>query len=297
MRAIVFLGVLVWAGPGFAQELEPRSYSAAPIGTTFLIAGIGGSEGAVLFDPSLPVGGVEADLTVATFAVGYTFALAGRQARVLAVLPVVAGHLAGDVDGRPERQPMNGLADPRIKLSVGLVGAPALEVAEFARAPRRTVIGASVTVVPPLGTYDESRLVNPGFNRWAFKPEVGVSTPLGRWTLEGYAGAWFFTTNDEYYPGNARKSQQPIVSLQGHVGYALTRRSWIAFNTTWFSGGHTRVDRVWSPDEQRNLRVGATLSIPAGASDSLKVVFSTGATTRRGTDFNTLTLQWQRVWF
>jgi hypothetical protein len=52
-----------------------------------------------------------------------------------------------------------------------------------------------------------------------------------------------------------------------------------------------------NPDEQRNVRLGATLSLPAGASDSVKVVYSTGATTRRGTDFDTLTLQWQRVWF
>jgi hypothetical protein len=293
----ILLPLLLLAVPVSAQELEPRSYSPAPVGTTFLIAGIGGSEGAVLFDPSLPFDGVEADLTIATFAFGYTFGMAGRQARVLAAVPVVAGDLNGEVDGRAERQPMNGLADPRFKISVGLVGAPALEIEEFARAPRRTVIGASLTVVPPFGTYDASRIVNLGFNRWSFKPELGVSTPVGRWTLEGYAGVWLFTVNDEYYPGRARKFQDPIVSLQGHVGYALTRRSWIAVNTTWFSGGHTRIDRAWNPDEQRNVRLGVTLSVPAGASDSLKVVYSTGATTRRGTDFDTLTLQWQRVWF
>jgi hypothetical protein len=43
--------------------------------------------------------------------------------------------------------------------------------------------------------------------------------------------------------------------------------------------------------------VGATLSVPAGAANSLKLVYSTGATTRRGSDFDTLTVQWQRVWF
>jgi hypothetical protein len=297
MRALTIAGLFLSATAAFAQELEPRSYSAAPVGTTFLIASIGGSEGAVLFDPSVPVDGVEADLTIATFAIGYTFGLAGRQARVLAALPIVSGHLAGAVDGRGERRPMNGLADPRIKLSIGLIGAPALAAVEFARAPRRAVVGASLTVVPPFGTYDEGRLVNVGFNRWAFKPEIGVSKPIGRWTLEGYAGVWLFTTNDEYHPGTARKSQAPMASLQGHVGYAITRRSWLALNATWFGGGRTRIDGAVNPDEQRNARIGATLSIPAGGSDSVKVVYSTGATTRRGTDFDTLTLQWQRVWF
>jgi hypothetical protein len=297
MRAIVIFALLASAAPGFAQELEPRSYSAAPVGTTFLIAGIGGSEGAVLFDSSPPVDEVSAELTIATLAFGYTFDLGGRQARVLAVLPLASGHIAGEVDGHAERQPMHGMADPRIKLSVGLLGAPALEPEEFGREPRHTVVGVSLTAVPPLGAYDERRLVNLGYNRWAFKPEIGISKPLNRWTLEGYVGAWFFTTNDDYYPGEARKSQAPILSLQGHLGYALTRRSWLALNATWFGGGHTRVDGIGSPDEQRNVRLGATISIPAGRSDSVKVVYSTGATTRRGTDFDTLTLQWQRVWF
>ena len=297
MRTITIVLSLLSVTPALAQELEPRSYSPAPVGTTFLIAGIGGSEGAVLFDPSVPVDEVKAELTIATLAFGYTFGLAGHQARVLAVLPVASGHIAGEVGGRAERQPMNGLADPRIKLSVGLIGAPALGVEEFSGAPRSTVIGASFTVVPPLGAYDEQRLVNIGYNRWAFKPEVGLSQPIGRWTLEAYVGAWFFTTNDDYFPGNARRSQAPVVSLQGHVGYALTRRSWVAVNATWFEGGQTRIDGARSPDQQRNGRLGATLSIPAGASDSLKLVYSTGATTRRGSDFDTLTLQWQRVWF
>ena len=36
-----------------AQELEPRAYSPAPIGTSFLLAGFGRSEGGIMFDPSL----------------------------------------------------------------------------------------------------------------------------------------------------------------------------------------------------------------------------------------------------
>jgi hypothetical protein len=47
-----------------------------------------------------------------------------------------------------KQQPLNGLVDPRIKLSIGLRGTPALTPAEFARAPRGTIVGVSVTVVP-----------------------------------------------------------------------------------------------------------------------------------------------------
>jgi hypothetical protein len=42
--------------------LEPRSYSTAPIGTSFVLAGFGGSKGGILFDPALDVDPLEADL-------------------------------------------------------------------------------------------------------------------------------------------------------------------------------------------------------------------------------------------
>jgi hypothetical protein len=159
------------------------------------------------------------------------------------------------------------------------------------------VVGASVTVVPPWGQYSATQLVNLGYNRWAFKPEVGVSRQVGRWTLEGYAAAWFFTMNDRYFPGRAQRSQDPIWAWQGHIGYALPHRTWVAFNGTRFSGGQTRVDAVVNADRQRNSRLGATLSVPMSAHQSLKFVYSTGAATRRGSDFNTFNVTWQLVAF
>ena len=46
-------------------------------------------------------------------------------------------------------------------------------------------------------------------------------------------------------------------------------------------------------DEQRNTRVGGTLSVPLRANQSLKVAYSTGTTTRIGGDFDTIVLAWQ----
>jgi hypothetical protein len=262
-----------------------------------VLGGFGRSQGAILLDPSLDVDNVQGDLWVATTGAGRVFDLLGRQARVLAVFPIAWGTVSGDVNGLAERQELRGLVDPRLKLSVGLFGAPAMTAADFARAPRRLVVGVSVTVMPPWGQYEASQLVNLGYNRWAFKPEVGLSHRIGRWTFEGYAGVWHYTTNDEYYPGRAHKSQDPVWSWQTHVNYALPRRTWIAFNGTWFSGGQTHVDGVVNPDTQRNSRLGATFSVPLSAQQSLKIVYSTGATTRRGSDFNTFNVTWQLVTF
>jgi putative salt-induced outer membrane protein YdiY len=85
--------------------------------------------------------------------------------------------------------------------------------------------------------------------------------------------------------------------VQGHLGYAMTRRSWLALDGTWFAGGQTRVDGVAEPDLQRNSRLGVTLSVPIAARQSLKVSYSTGTTTRRGSDFDTVDLTWQLVRF
>jgi hypothetical protein len=289
--------VLMIGGVANAQELEPRSYAPSPVGTTFVLGGFGKSEGGILFDPSLDIDNVQADLWISTAGFGRTFDLSGRQARFLAVFPTAWGTIAGSVHDQMQSQDLAGLVDPRIKLTIGLIGAPALTLAEFARAPRRTAMGASVTVVPPLGQYNASQLINLGYHRWGLKPEIGVSHPIGRLTVDGYAGVWLFTTNDEFYPGRARKSQDPILSLQGHASYALPGRTWLAVDGTWFAGGETRVDRVLSPDLQRNTRIGVTVSVPVVGQQSIKFVYSTGATTRRGSDFDTVNVTWQLVMF
>ena len=68
-RAIIIaslLGVLISADSASAQELEPRIYAPAPVGTTIVLAGVGGSKGGILLDPSLDVANVEADFTIVT---------------------------------------------------------------------------------------------------------------------------------------------------------------------------------------------------------------------------------------
>ena len=44
-------------------------------------------------------------------------------------------------------------------------------------------------------------------------------------------------------------------------------------------------------------RFGLTFSVPASGQQSIKFVYSTGATTRRGNDFNAFNVTWQLVWF
>jgi hypothetical protein len=291
------IGALLTIAPAAAQELEPRAYSPSPVGTTFVVASATRSAGGVFTDPSVPITDVEAEVGVLGLAAGHTFGVAGKQALVLGVVPVTWGEASGQVGENRQSVSRRGLADPRVKLSVILAGSPAMRPAEFIKAPRRTIVGSSISVVAPVGQYDSSKLVNLGSNRWAFKPEIGVSHPAGRWTLDAYAGVWLFTENDAYYPGSSTRRQDSIVALQGHVSYTLGRRAWLAFNATWYGGGRSTIDDVGKADLQRSTRLGATLALPVGARQSVKAFYSAGATTRVGADFSTLGVAWQLVVF
>lgn len=284
------------AGPAPAQDLEPKAYSASPVGAVFVVAGVSRSTGSVVFDPTLPITDVEAGINGAFLGVGSTFGLGGKLALWSAALPYAWGELSGLVGEEARSITRSGLADTRVKLSINLRGNDAMRLREFAQAPRRTIVGTSLTMITPTGQYDRTRLINLGNHRWAFKPEIGVAVPTGSWDTDVYLGVWLFTPNGDFYPGGLTRTQDPVVALQGHVSYTFKPRLWLAFDATWYSGGGARVEDGEPVGEVDNSRMGATLSIPAGRQQSFKVSYSAGVAVRTGTDFRTLAVGWQWLW-
>jgi hypothetical protein len=289
--------VLVLAGRvAFGQELEPRAYSPAPVGVNVFLASYGRTEGGVVFDPSLPFTDVDASLNAPALSYARSFGVFGRYANVGVGVPYVWGDVQGNVGEEFRSVTRSGLADVRARLAVNLVGGPALTPAEFAQRKPGATLGASVAIVAPTGQYDPAKLINIGANRWAFKPELGLSKPLGRFTADLYAGVWLFTANTNFY-GGQRREQTPLGALQGHLSYTVKPRLWIAANATFYTGGQTRLDGVEKADLQRNTRLGATLSLPVGKRQSVKVAWASGIITRIGGDFDTLSAAWQVQWF
>jgi hypothetical protein len=288
---------LLSAAPVSAQEMEPKSYSASPVGTTFLVAAASRHTGSVVFDPTLPIKDVDARIGGVAVGIGTTFGLFGKLTLVSAVLPFASGELTGLVGEEARRITRQGLADTRVKLSMNFRGNDAMRPREFVKAPPRTIVGASVTVVMPTGQYDRTRLINLGTNRWAFKPEVGISVPRGPWDVDAYAGVWLPTANDDFDPGGLVRRQDPVVALQGHVSYTFKPRLWLAVDGTWYSGGASQVEGSDPVGAVSNSRLGATLSVPVGRRQSFKVSYSAGVIVRTGTDFRTLAVGWQWLWF
>jgi len=294
--APILLAVGVMSAWGaIAQQLEPRAYSNLPVGLNFLLAGYAYSQGDVVLDPSLPV--ANASAKVNSLVLGYLRSLdfRGNSGSIALVLPYAGVSASGDLEGQTSSVTRSGLADPLLRLAVNLYGAPALSAEQFRAYRQDTIAGASLAVTAPAGQYDGTKLVNVGTNRWSFKPEVGASQALGPWILEGSFGVTYFTDNDDFFGGHRRK-QSPLYAAQAHLIYSFNPGLWAALDATYYAGGRTSVDGALNNDLQQNWRWGGTLSKSVDPRNSVKLYFSSGATARTGTNFQTVGIGWQHIW-
>jgi Putative MetA-pathway of phenol degradation len=288
--------ICVFSTRAHSQELEPRAYSPNPVDLNFVVAGVTHTTGDVLFDPSSPIQDVHATLNSAVTGYGHTFSLFGRSASAAFAIPYVQGDVSGSIGEAHRSISRSGLADPRLRLAVNLLGGEAMTLAEFARRRPDTTLGVSLVIAPPLGQYDPDKLINLGTNRWSFKPEIGLSQPIGKWFIEGYVGATLFTDNNDYYGGQHRE-QNAVWSYQGHTSYTFRPGLWLALDATYYTGGRTTIDGRPGSDMQSNARVGLTFSLPLVHHQSLKFAFSKGAVTRVGGAFTNYGIVWQYAWF
>jgi hypothetical protein len=279
-----------------AQELEPRAYSPAPVGLNFVLLGGVHSSGEVLTDPSVPLQDVQAKLNAGMAGYGRTFGILGHQASFLLAVPYVWGDISGRVFEEQGSVSRSGLGDVKLRLAANLIGGEALTPREFMRRTPRTTLGASLSVSAPSGQYNPDKLINIGTNRWAFKPEIGLSIPHDRWMFDVFAGVWLFTDNPDFF-GGVHREQEPMPTLQAHVSYTIRPRAWIAFDSTYYFGGETSANGVDAGDRKENSRYGVTLSLPAGKAQSIKFNWSRGATARLGSNFTTYGVAWQYSWF
>ena len=275
-----------------AQELEPRAYSANPIGVMFAGLAVIYSTGDVVLEPTSPITDVNAKAYIGTLGVGGTFPLFGRTANLAVGLPYAWAKVSGRIDEAARSVERSGLADTRVRFAMNLLGGRAMALPEFVRRTPSTTVGASLTVSAPTGQYFDDKLVNIGTNRWAFKPEIGVSHPAGPWTFELYGGGWFFTDNSSYQVDKTR-AQHSMLSLQSHVGYTIQPRLWVTADVTYYAGGRVVIDGIPASEWQENARIGLTASMPVRKTNSLKIAWSRGAITRLGGNFSTWSIGWQ----
>lgn len=295
MRRLLALLVVAGAAPAAAQNLDPRSFVNTPVGINFVTLGYGHSTGNVLFDASVALD--NADLTIQGPTSGYARALDlwGMSGKADGALGWACADGTADFNGAPVSRHVCGLSDPTAHISVNFIGAPALTLRQYPTYKQNILVGAGFRVTAPLGQYDPTKLVNIGTNRWSFKPELGVSKQAGRLTLEFLGAVTFFTVNTDFFGGN-EQSQAPLYSGQLNVIYTFRSGIWGGVGGLIYAGGATSTNGGPASTPQENTRGGAVLVFPIGKQNSLKAYWTTGVTTRTGTDFDTVVVTWIHLW-
>jgi len=302
-RISLLLLLISLSGLADAQDLASRAYVITPVHSNAVVLTYSFFDGDLVFDNSVPVTGATARASISIFSYFHSLSLFGRNASITASLPYGVGNVRGTVMDNETKAYRSGLFDSSFRLSVNLLGGPAMSVRDFLKWRQKTILGASLRILAPTGQYDPTKLINYGANRWGFKPELGVSQRWGHWLVDGYGGVWFYTTNHEFFsrnqysPGTNVQKQDPIAAFEGHLSYDVKPRLWTSFDGNFWFGGRTSINGVQNPNSlQRNSRIGGTVSFPVSRHQSIKASYNRGAYIRYGGNFNNVSVGWQYSW-
>jgi len=189
----------------------------------------------------------------------HTFGICGRFAQ--AMFMVNPGSAKGTVVPGSAAIPApelsaSGFADGFVGFKLGLIGAPALSIPEFAkRTPAFSMNGYFRWWYS--GTYDKTKPLNLGTNRSTFELGLPMAIPFSKnpkratW-LEVYPSVRLFTANnDPTIITRADQSQQlPLFLLENHLTHNLSPKLWVGADLRFQYGGELKLD-----DEKQDNKV------------------------------------------
>jgi hypothetical protein len=288
---------------GNAQDLAPRAYLITPVHSNAVTLTYSFYSGELLFDGAVPITDSTAKVNVSVVSYTHSLRILGRSANFSASLPYGLGNFKGTVIGNETKAYRSGAFDSSYRLSINLKGGPAMDVGDFRNWTQKTLLGFSFKLVAPTGQYDPAKLTNYGTNRWALKPEFGLSRRWGHWVVDSYGAVWFFTANRNFFsgnqfsPGRNTQKQNPTFAFEGHLSYDVKQRLWASFDCNFWVGGKSSLNGVENPNTlQRNSRVGGTLSVPVSRHQAFKVSYNRGAYISYGGNYQNISVAWQYSW-
>jgi hypothetical protein len=290
------LAVLGMAQLGRAQFTDPRNYENTPVGINQLELAYSYAHSNASIDTSLLVAGAKLNLNEGMIDYTRYFGLLHHLAWIKGSFPVAG--LGGSVEGTSLHSSISGGGDSNYEMAVLLKGGPALSADEFANYKPTTTVGVSLGVTAPTGQYDPNRVLNLGADRWAFKPEIGVSHPFGpeqKWVADVYGNAEFYTDNTSYH-GTQILSQDPLPGLEGHISYSFRESLWASLDTRYSSRGDTFLNHVYQNDRQQNLTLGSELHLSLNSRNSLVFVFAKAVVHHNGPTLTGFTVRYDYSW-
>jgi hypothetical protein len=295
-RVLAVFALLIMIDQVYAQDLEPRRWTPLPAGVNVVGAGYVGLQGDVLFNPVLRI--EDADVSGHVVAVSYvrSFKIANKLARFDAVVPWKNMRWSGLLDGDPATAERVGLADPILRVSVLLAGAPASAAAANEGKKSNTIFGVAVAVSVPVGEYESDKLLNLGKNRSFVRPQLGVLHTRGKWSYELTGSTFIYGENDDFF-GGFRLEQDPLYALQGHVVRVFDKPGyWAALSTGYAWKGETIIDGVRSDNSQKLWLSSLAIGIPVGKKQGIKFAYLRSRTkTDTGADIDSLAIGWSMM--
>jgi hypothetical protein len=295
-QILLFIALVSIGDELLCQELEPRRWSHLPSGINFIGLGMAYTFGDINFNPVLLLEDTQLDM--AGFAAAYirTFDWFGKSARIDLTLPYANGHWQGLVNGESVSVRRQGFADARLRLSVNLIGAPALRGKDFAQHrvanPVTTTVGAAVGILLPTGEYSSDQLLNLGSNRWIVLPQLGVLHQRYQWQFELTGSVFLFGDNNNFWQGTVRE-QDPLWLIQGHVIYTFKPGLWGGFSGGYGYGSRSTVSGLRLADDSRLRFWMLSLGVPINSRQGLSFSFAIGrSNTRSDANLNRFTVGW-----
>lgn len=269
------------SGTVFAQDIEPRRWTPIPLDIQVIGLGYAKSSGDTTFDPVMLIEDVKFDLDIIGLSYVRSFKVFDKLARFDVLVPMADGEWQGLVDGIETSVSRKGLLDPKLRLSINLIGTPAANAKGMrqylANKGSNTVVGAALSVTLPLGEYFSDKLINLGENRYTLRPQLGVVHTNGKWSYELTGSAFIHSSNNDFYHGKKRE-QSPLYTIQAHLVYNLNAGKWLSLSTGYGVGGESTIDDIKKDDKKHMLLSALSFGMPISSSQSMKIAYVNGQT-------------------
>ena len=284
---------------GLAQDIEPRRWTTLPLGVHIVGVGYANTSGEIFIDPVLQV--EDAAINASTFILQYVhpFRFGNKLARIDAYVPYTIAKWNGLLQEIPTTINRDGFGDPRLRLSVNLFGPKAMDpkgLFEYLKSHSTyTTVGASISIVLPLGQYFEDKLLNVGLNRFVFRPQVGLLHNWDNWSFELSSSVFIFTQNDNFFGGNQRK-QKPVFAVQSHLIKKFKSKLWASLSAGYGTGSRSVVNNVSNEDQRADFLAAVSMGMPISKKQSVKLVYINSQTLKDiGSDTDSFVMAWTLV--
>lgn len=281
-----------------AQDLEPRRWTPVPLDIQVVGIGYGFASGDIEFDPVIQVENTKFTLHVIGASYVKSFKVADKLARFDIKVPWASGEWQGLVASKPTEVKRVGLLDPIFRISINLLGSPALKsdklIPYFKGKKSNTILGIALSVTAPLGEYHNDKLINLGQNRYVIRPQIGLLHTQNKWSYELTGSIFIYTDNNDFFGGNSRK-QNPLYTIQGHVIHSLDAGKWISISAGYGIGGDSKIENVNKNDKKHALLSAFSFGMPISRAQSIKLsyIYQT-SNSSIGLDSNSLAFAWSK---